>query len=415
MNIKKVISFIALISFSWTILFAQTYEDSARITDEAETLQNDGEYQKSYDKSQEASDSIDKTTTDLFYKLMNLRINKAKNDADKSIKEINQLGASKDNQFKAKYDEAVRYFNEGNNSIDSLPSPDETAQSEEEFIIASNDFNKVFESYSNALASANSVKEGYLGRERATATKTIGDAKAKYNAALNSRTITAGDANGKAIASSLSKAEEALKNDNFASVQQNVAAALSALNKAQAEAKAKAERERLAKNKGKATPSTGAERKAEVKGGYAMTKEEKQLSDNFANNKGKLPYPVTGSHFIVSPFGEQQHQDLKYVRTNNNGIDIQTTSGAEAIAVFKGEVTRIFTIPGYNHSVIVRHGNYLTVYSNLSQVYVKAGDHVSTKQSIGKIYSDPDNGNSTILHFQLWKEKTKLNPAPWLD
>lgn len=211
MNIKKVISFIALISFSWTILFAQTYEDSARITDEAETLQNDGEYQKSYDKSQEASDSIDKTTTDLFYKLMNLRINKAKNDADKSIKEINQLGASKDNQFKAKYDEAVRYFNEGNNSIDSLPSPDETAQSEEEFIIASNDFNKVFESYSNALASANSVKEGYLGRERATATKTIGDAKAKYNAALNSRTITAGDANGKAIASSLSKAEEALK------------------------------------------------------------------------------------------------------------------------------------------------------------------------------------------------------------
>ena len=67
-NVKKVISFIALISFSWTILFAQTYEDSARITDEAETLQNDGEYQKSYDKSQEASDSIDKTTTDLFYK-----------------------------------------------------------------------------------------------------------------------------------------------------------------------------------------------------------------------------------------------------------------------------------------------------------------------------------------------------------
>ena len=184
---------------------------------------------------------------------------------------------------------------------------------------------------------------------------------------------------------------------------------------AEAEAKAKAERERLAKNKGKATPSTGAERKAEVKGGYAMTKEEKQLSDNFANNKGKLPYPVTGSHFIVSPFGEQQHQDLKYVRTNNNGIDIQTTSGAEAIAVFKGEVTRIFTIPGYNHSVIVRHGNYLTVYSNLSQVYVKAGDHVSTKQSIGKIYSDPDNGNATILHFQLWKEKTKLNPATWLD
>ena len=136
MNIKKIISIIALVSFSWSVLSAQTYEDSARIAGEAETLQNDGEYQKSYDKSQEAADSIDKTTMDLFYRLMNLRINKAKNDAEKSINEINQLGASKDNQFKAKYEEAVRYFNEGNNSIDSLPSEDNTAQNEEEFLIA---------------------------------------------------------------------------------------------------------------------------------------------------------------------------------------------------------------------------------------------------------------------------------------
>lgn len=79
------------------------------------------------------------------------------------------------------------------------------------------------------------------------------------------------------------------------------------------------------------------------------------------------------------------------------------------------EVTRVFVVPGYNNSVIVRHGNYLTVYSNLSQVYVKAGDRVSTRQAIGRIYSDPEDGNSTILHFQLWKEKTKLNPQPWLE
>ena len=89
MNIKKIISIIALVSFSWSVLSAQTYEDSARIAGEAETLQNDGEYQKSYDKSQEAADSIDKTTIELFYRLMNLRINKAKNDAEKSINEIN--------------------------------------------------------------------------------------------------------------------------------------------------------------------------------------------------------------------------------------------------------------------------------------------------------------------------------------
>ena len=197
--------------------------------------------------------------------------------------------------------------------------------------------------------------------------------------------------------------------------------------RAEAEAKAareRAERERRAREqaaaKGKPVPESKKEpireeRVADTKGGYAMTKAEKQLSDNFANNRGRLPYPVAGRHTIVSTFGEQQHQELKYVRTSNSGIDIQTSPGADARAVFNGEVTRVFVVPGYNNSVIVRHGNYLTVYSNLSQVYVKAGDRVSTRQAIGRIYSDPEDGNSTILHFQLWKEKTKLNPQPWLE
>ena len=188
---------------------------------------------------------------------------------------------------------------------------------------------------------------------------------------------------------------------------------------ARAEAEAKAAREQAAA-KGKPVPESKnepirEERVADTKGGYAMTKAEKQLSDNFANNRGRLPYPVAGRHTIVATFGEQQHQELKYVRTSNSGIDIQTSPGADARTVFNGEVTRVFVVPGYNNSVIVRHGNYLTVYSNLSQVYVKAGDRVSTRQAIGRIYSDPEDGNSTILHFQLWKEKTKLNPQPWLE
>ena len=181
-----------------------------------------------------------------------------------------------------------------------------------------------------------------------------------------------------------------------------------------AEEIARAEKERKEREKAKGQ-GTGEERVAETKGGYAMTREERELSSNFANNKGRLPYPVTGKHTIVGTFGEQQHQQLKYVRTNNSGIDIQTSPGADARAVFDGVVTRVFVVPGYNNSVIVRHGNYLTVYSNLSQVYVKAGDKVTTRQSIGRIYSDPEDGNSTILHFQLWKEKTKLNPQPWLN
>ena len=96
------------------------------------------------------------------------------------------------------------------------------------------------------------------------------------------------------------------------------------------------------------------QRQADVKGGYAMTKVEKALSDNFAANRGRLPYPVAGSYTIIARFGEQQHEQLKYVRTNNNGIDIQTAPGTDARAVFKGVVTRIFTVPGFNHSIIVR-------------------------------------------------------------
>ncbi len=188
---------------------------------------------------------------------------------------------------------------------------------------------------------------------------------------------------------------------------------------ARAEAEARAARDK-ASAAGKGTEAKPAEpvreeRVADSKGGYAMTKAEKQLSDNFASNRGKLPFPMNGRYTIVGTFGEQQHQELKYVRTNNSGIDIQTTAGTEARAVFNGEVTRVFVVPGYNNSVIVRHGNYLTVYSNLSQVYVKAGDKVTTRQALGKIYSDTENGNQTLLHFQLWKEKTKLDPLPWLD
>jgi len=182
-----------------------------------------------------------------------------------------------------------------------------------------------------------------------------------------------------------------------------------------AEEEAKAARERMAKKKPGDTSPIREERKADTQGGYAMTKAEKQLSDDFAGNRGRLPFPLKGRYTIVGTFGEQQHQELKYVRTNNSGIDIQTTPGTDACAVFNGEVTRVFVVPGYNNSVIIRHGNYLTVYSNISQVYVKAGDKVKTGQAIGKIFTDTENADETILHFQLWKEKTKLNPSLWLD
>ncbi len=191
------------------------------------------------------------------------------------------------------------------------------------------------------------------------------------------------------------------------------------IERAEREAKKAAElqaaAEKKAKESGKTIKPAEPERVAETTGGYAMTREERTLSSNFVNNKGALPFPIKGKYKIVGRFGQQKHQELKYVMTNNNGIDIQTSPGNDACAVFNGTVTSIFVVPGYNNSIIVQHGNYRTVYSNLKEVYVKTGSKVSTGQIIGKIFTDTEDGNVTILHFELWKEKTKLNPEPWLN
>ena len=281
MKIKKIIATIALLSFTWSVLPAQTYEDAARITEEADNLQNEGQYQQSYDKSQEASDTIDKATIALFYRLMNARINKTKNDANAAITEINQMGASSDNQFKAKYEEAVKYFDEGNANIGSVPDPNTVPQSEEEFTAASNTFNTVLESFNNALSSANSVKEGYLGRERDTASKAIADAKTKYNAALG-KSIKAGDNNDKSVSGALAKADEALKSDNFASVQQNVAAALAGITKAEADAKAAAEAAAA-----KAAAEAEAKRKAEEAARQKAAEEARLKAEQEAKAKAE--------------------------------------------------------------------------------------------------------------------------------
>ncbi|MDR1624585.1 MAG: peptidoglycan DD-metalloendopeptidase family protein [Tannerellaceae bacterium] len=190
--------------------------------------------------------------------------------------------------------------------------------------------------------------------------------------------------------------------------------------RAEAETRAAREREQSEREKalaaGKKTPEPNADiRQAAVKGGYAMNREERKLSDDFVKNKGRLPYPVAGQFSVVSFFGVQKHPELKYVETENNGIDIQTTAGSEARSIFNGVVTVVFAVAGYNNSVIVRHGNYLTVYSNLIEVYVKKDEKVVTNQPLGKIYTDVENGNTTILHFELRKERDKQNPLSWLS
>lgn len=147
---------------------------------------------------------------------------------------------------------------------------------------------------------------------------------------------------------------------------------------------------------------------------YAMAETSRKLTGSFESNKGRLLFPVNGKYKIVRPFGRHKHPDLPHVTTDNGGIDIEVPAGGTARAVFDGTVSEVFRLPGYNTIVMVRHGKYLTIYANLSNINVKKGDALKQGQTIGTIYSDPDDGNRSILHFELRQEKHKLNPTAWV-
>ena len=133
----------------------------------------------------------------------------------------------------------------------------------------------------------------------------------------------------------------------------------------------------------------------------------------FEGSKGNLPSPLPGSH-ITGRFGVQFHPVLRHVKTNNKGIYCTAEVGAVAKAVYEGEVTQLFSIPGNNNAVIVRHGNYLSVYSNLTKIFVRKGQNVMAGDRIGNVYEDENDDNRTTLFFQIWKEKELQNPEEWV-
>lgn len=147
---------------------------------------------------------------------------------------------------------------------------------------------------------------------------------------------------------------------------------------------------------------------------FAMSKADRELSGNFVNNRGKLPVPITGSYLITSHYGQYTVEGLRNVKLDNKGIDIQGKPGAQARAIFNGKVAAVFRLNGL-FNVLIRHGNYISVYCNLSSASVKSGDAVTTKQIIGQVFSDSSDNGRTVLHFQLRKERDKLNPEPWLN
>ena len=136
------------------------------------------------------------------------------------------------------------------------------------------------------------------------------------------------------------------------------------------------------------------------------------LSGRFDQNKGLLPYPVRGG-VIVDRYGVHPHATQKGLMVNNKGVNIASGSGAEVRAVFEGDITQIVFVQGLNNTVIIRHGNYLTTYSNLASVNVKTGDKVTLNQVIGRL-SNSDDSDDCVLHFEIWKETENLNPEQWL-
>ena len=145
-----------------------------------------------------------------------------------------------------------------------------------------------------------------------------------------------------------------------------------------------------------------------------MDSSDRQLSDNFERNRGSLPSPITGPHLVVSHYGQYAVEGLRNVKLDNKGIDIQGQPGAQARSIFNGEVAVVFQVNGLMN-VIIRHGSYISVYCNLSSASVSKGQKVSTRQTIGRVYSDPSDGDRTVLHFQLRKETSKLNPEAWIS
>lgn len=147
---------------------------------------------------------------------------------------------------------------------------------------------------------------------------------------------------------------------------------------------------------------------------YKLTPGEKLISEEFAKNKGKLPWP-TKTGVVTGQYGVHAHPVMKHVKIDNEGIDITTTSGSKVRSVFNGEVMKIIAIPGANQTVIIRHGSFLTVYRNLINIKIKVGEGVDTLQEIGTVYTDSSGGDNTTMHFRIYNERENKNPELWLS
>jgi len=206
---------------------------------------------------------------------------------------------------------------------------------------------------------------------------------------------------GKITAEIKKKQQETKKID--AQIQKLIRQAIAAANKKTAAANAKANPK---------TTTAASTKAVESSTKIVLTSEGQLVANNFRANKGKLPWPVEKGA-VSLPYGDQPHPIYRTLTVHNSGVEITTESGASARAVFGGEVTKVIKLSPLNIAVFIQHGDYFTVYQNLSSVSVSVGDKVSTKQTLGKIRTNGDTGK-TVVKFLILQNTTYNNPASWL-
>ena len=318
------------------------------------------------------------------------------------------------------------------------------------FIFASENFNqalrrmrylKQFSQWKDRQTAAIGSKNAQLMSEK----ESLGKAKSEHDAALKrqqaeqaalSRQYAQQDAlvadlkkNGIALKSHLSKKQaeaNELRNRIAALIAEEERKA--AEERARQEAAKKAEEERLAREaaakaaaekageeKKKAPVEYAGARKHTPRGGETSSKPASSLGNgNFGGMKGSLPKPVSGAFRVTSRFGRQSLPDLPDVMYDNPGIDAEVSPGASALAVYGGKVSGVYMLPGYNTVVIVNHGNYYTVYGNITAASVKVGDNVTAGQGLGRLAADEDDSSHSSIHFEVWRNREKLNPLDWI-
>lgn len=340
--------------------------------------------------------------------VINSEIGNLDNRIDESNQNIGSL-QQKMNVLRKEYANTIRYTYRNRSTSDMLM-----------FLFSSADFNQAYKRILFLKQYAEfreKQRNDIIGTQTALANKVneMEDKKTSKEKLLTvkekeKKTLSDDKQMQEKIVSNMTKREKKLRNDlkEKQKAEEKLSKAIEALIKKEMEEARK--RAAIAARKKGVKPSEV--KKIPDAAVFTSTPELQKLSSGFANNKGKLPWPVEQG-IITGYYGKHQHPLWKDVYTNNNGIDISTSKNASARSIFDGKVSSIVSIPGAGKAVIIRHGEFLTVYANLDEVFVKSGDDIATRQRIGSVITDGEE-DKTELHLEIWRGSTRLDPSDWI-